>query len=150
MMFRHVLVKAGSSRELSAIMNMNSDQLMVVRQKPFETRLAATEFLQLKFALLRRYRAIAASVLLPTTSDYADAVAELNALGERLRSLPTGWSAAKERLEKKILEQVTKLRYMEKQQPTEDQKSLTWVVYLAAEQDYEKLDRNRPLLQQAS
>lgn len=147
-MFKHALVQAESVCELSKILGLSVDSIQVVRRKPFETRLAATEFLQLKFPLLRSYRAIAAPVLLPTTSKYTRAVAELNALGERLRLLPVGWSSSKDRTEKKIVEHAAKLNYMEL---TQDQpKELSWVVYLAAEQDYERHVGNRPALQQAS
>lgn len=147
-MFRHVLVKAHCRKELIAALDIADDSLRIVRFRPFETRLAATEFLQLKLNILRSHRAIAAPVKLPTSPEYTRAITELTELGERLRAIPAGWAANKAMTEKKIVEQSSRLSYME-QEDTGTQKELYWVVYLAEEPQNVQHSGSSPQLQQA-
>ncbi len=147
-MFRHVLVKAHCRKELSAALNIADDTLRIVRFRPFGTRLAATEFLHHKLNALRSYNAIAAPVKLPTNPEYARAITELTELGERLRSIPASWATIKAATEKKIVEQSSRVSYME-QQDAGTEKELYWVVYLAEEPQNVQHGRPGSRLQQA-
>ncbi|MNK60496.1 hypothetical protein D3C87_796300 [compost metagenome] len=147
-MFRHVLVKAQCRKELVTALGIGPDDLRLVRFRPFETRLATTEFLQHKLNLLRSHKAIAAPVKLPNDAAYTDAVATLNALGERLRMTPAGWQASKAQTEKKIVEQYARLSYME-QEDKGTQKELYWLVFIAEEANNVQHDSSGPQLQQA-
>lgn len=84
--------------------------------------------------------------MLPTTPEYTDALNELAALGERLQKLPTTWNALRAANEKKLVDQIKKLSYMEQTGP----KLKHWMVYYADGSDITIDNLGRPPLQQAS